>query len=139
MVFKRGTPTFFSQVPTILNVWGYMRILMFNRVRQASKNWNLIAFSCILGEKNILFIDIVIFNGYHILSCLSSHKIWRMKFRKKMLLPYVCSTVNLLLNKKLAKKTVLQFEKELQLNTYFELQFVKHKVKYSEIRIWEGN
>ena len=58
-----------------------------------------------------------------------------MKFRKKMLLPYVCSTVNLLLNKKLAKKTVLQFEKELQLNTYFELQFVKHKVKYSEIRI----
>lgn len=39
-----------------------------------------------------------------------------------MLLPYVCSTVNLLLNKKLAKKTVLQFEKELQLNTYFELQ-----------------
>ena len=56
-----------------------------------------------------------------------------------MLLPYVCSTVNLLLNKKLAKKTVLQFEKELQLNTYFELQFVKHKVKYSEIRIWEGN
>ena len=51
------------------------------------------------------------------------------------------------ITKKLAKKTVLEFEKELQLNTYFELQLnaklntlklefekeIRHKIKYFEL------
>ena len=83
-----------------------MRILMFNRVRQASKN---LRFNCLFlyfRRKNILFIEIVKINGYYILSCLSSHKIWRIKFGQKL------TKID-----SVARKTVLEFEKELQLNT----------------------
>ena len=58
------------------------------------------------------------FNGYYILSSLSSHKICRIKFGQKNVVTLCLSHITFVTKMdSFARKTALEFEKELQLNT----------------------